>query len=271
MRPLTQIVGSFAYQSHFGTARILQQGVGDPIVGSTKQTGQTPGIGFALHPCSQSPVAIKLRGGQSDSAELVLTPGQKIITGRFTGFDWGLPFGWLGGGRVVLYVIHREDANVSFPSARPAIIFHRLRLTVVNGAADAAPIVNWPLQFPWSNAVRVVAGSNQPQPAGPVFTIEPEATLFKLNTSPFNADVALTLQIRNCDPFDLQAAGAAGYANVNQFYALGFQSVNGRAQVAWLPAEVARLAGDSAAVSILDTASVLGGETVDVVRYGRLM
>lgn len=274
MRSITQIPTTFIYQSYLAAGRMLLQGVGNPIIDSTRRYAQTPGVGLALHPCSQSPVAVKFKGGKLDTAVVTLTPGQKIITGPFSEFEWGLPFGWLGGGTSVLYVIHNEKADVTFPSVRPVVIFHRLQLTIVNGNVDAAPVINWPNQFPWSNAIRVSGGNNQPQPAAPIFSVDPDVALFRLNLTGFLAPVTLTLQIRNVDAFDLKSDPdqTAGYTNVNQFYDLTFNPVAGpnTPAVAWLPAEVARLGGDSAAVSILDTAGVLAGSTVDVIRYGRI-
>jgi len=279
-RAISQIPATFPYQSYFDTTAlsraILMAGVANPIIDSTRQYAQTKGVGVALHPCSQSPVAIKFKGGDADSAVINLTPGQRVFPGDFHEFEWGLPFGWLGGGTVVLYVIHDRKAEIDFPASDSPIIFQRLRMPILDGVVDAAPVINWPLSFPWSNATRVNGAVTAPQQAAPLFHVIPTNTLMRFNAAAgFIAALDLVLQIRNCDPFDLNSAPdqAAGYANQNHFFPITFNPVLGPNVPAplWLTDPVTDLAGDFAAVSILDPASGGLATFVDVVRYGRFM
>lgn len=259
MRSVTQIPANFAIQSYFDRVllqtAILPQPPGNPIVDSTRQYAQTPGVGFALHPSSQSPVAIRAKGGDVDTAVITLTPGQKIITGRFTEFEWGLPFGWLGGGNVVLYVIHNEKADVVFPSARMPIIFHRQTIRVQ--AAVPLAIPNLPLAFPWSNAFSGV----QPVNGGPIFAIDPDVTLLVTESSPPgpNSFWASWDQVPAVNP---------AFATIQ--YLLSFPTPASSGSIIWLPPELGKLAGDAAVLSFFDDVGMVG-IYIDVTRYGRLM
>lgn len=271
MRSVTQLIATFAFQSYFGGNRQLQQTVGSPIVDLTRQYAQTKGVGVALHPCSQSPVAVKFKGGKVDSAQIILTPGQKVIVGPFDEIEWGLPFGWLGGGTSVLYVLHSEAVDVSFPSSRPVVPFHRVQVTIANGNALVVPgTANWPLAFPWTNST---AGSVV-QPGAPMFAVDPDVVMMQLSGA-LALPVTLNVGWVNATPFDLRSPPdqAAGYSNGAHLFEVTFNPVAGPnvASVAWLPRELALLGGDACSFQILDPASALGGRTVDCVRYGRFM
>jgi hypothetical protein len=285
MKSITQLAATFAFQSYFDSGllprAILAQTNGNPIVDSTRQYAQIPGVGVALHPSSQSPVAIKFKGGGADSAVVHLTPGQKILPGDFTSFEWGLPFGWLGGGPVILYVLGDKNTDVGFPSVNSPIIFHRQRVVIEPG--DLGPIVppntpNWPLAFPWGNANRQVGGSRTPQQAAPLFQLVPDIVMLQF-LGLFAVPVDLVIEFVNVDAFDRQSPPdqAAGYSNGLHLYPITVPAVPAPvgplAAVFWLPAEIAKLAGDSAEFHVLDPTSTAGiVETfVDVVRYGRLM
>ena len=278
MKSITQLAATFNFQSYFDntllSTAILTAGNGNPIIDSTLQTAQNKGIGVVLHPASDAPVAIRFHGGEVNSTVIHLVPGQRMITGRFDKFDWGLPFGWLGGGAVILYVLGSEDMDVSFPSVDAPIVIQRLRMQIVNGNSVVAPgTPNWPLAFPWSNANRGTGGGNvTPQPAAPLISIIPDVTLLQYKAA-LGAPLDLNIQFTNAaDPATNSPPDqAAGYSNLIQFLPITIPAVIGPNVAApiWLTPPQSSLAGDACAVTILDPASAVGGQFVDVVRYGR--
>ena len=279
MKAITQLAATYPFQSYFDNAlllnAILSQSIGNQIVNSTRQFAQTPGEGVALHPSSRSPVAIKFHGGDADSAVIHLTPGQKVFPGSFKHIEWGLPFGWLGGGTVILYVLNSKEADIEFPAANVPVVFHRQRCLIVNGNSVAAPgTPNWPMAFPWSNANRSVAGALTPQQASPLFGMVPDVTLLQYNGA-LAAPLDLNIQFTNITSLDQNSPPdqAVGYANGIHFWPVTIPAVIGPnvASLVWLPPEVGHFAGDACAVTFLDPAGVAGGAFIDVVRYGRFM
>jgi hypothetical protein len=281
MNSITQLAATFAFQSYFDSVllsnAILTQTNGSPIVDSTRQYAQVPGIGVALHPASQSPVAIQFHGGSADSAVVHLTPGQKLNVGKFEQFEWGLPFGWLGGGAVLLYVLGGDEADIDFPQSNSPIIFHRQRVRIANAPVAAPSVPNWPMSFAWSNAARGTGGGNvTPQQAAPLFMITPDIVHLQFTGANVLGPIDLNMEIINPDGFDLQSPPdqAVGYSNGVHWWPVTFPAVLGPnvAQVVWLPQEVARLAGDNAVVVFVDPAGALGDTAfVDCVRYGKFM
>ena len=285
MKSVTPISATFAYQSYLDSTAlhqaILAQGAGNVIVDSTKQTAQIPGVGVALHPASNSPVTIVFKG-TSGSDPLVITPGQVVHVDPFVGFDWGLPFGWLGGGPVLLYVMHSKEAQINFAGSNAPVPFHRLRVPITNFNADpAAPgTPNWPLGFPWANAFRLSGTQTIPQQARPVLQVIPDITLMQY-TGACSAPIELIAKWINVDPFDLNSPPdqATGYDNGVHYYPVTISSANqtgggpNLAAPLWLPPEIGQLGGDNAAFYLLDPTNTLGGTGVyvDVVRYGRFM
>ncbi len=266
MRVITQIPATFAMQSYFddalGERAVLSQTVGSPIVPTTLRTVQSRGIGFALHPASETPIAAHARGTEIDTGTVVLAPGQKVITGPFDEFEWGLPFGWLGGGTALLYVIHEKNADVGFSAAHVPLVFQRTRILVTAAAGTARK--NWPSTFPSAN---VAQGANAaPQGGGPLLRVDPDVALLRYNIAAPGAAVPVTLVVYNCDPFDRGLAGAL--ANRSVEIPLTFPASTVAVPVVELPAEFHRLAGPDAVVSIVGAGV---GVAVDVVRYGRLM
>lgn len=286
MKPITQLAATFEFQSYFDDTllsnAILAQANGNPIVDSTKQTSQTPGRGLALHPSSHAPVAVRFKGGDNaDSSTIVLTPGQKVMVGPFDQFDWGLPFGWLGGGRVVLYVIHGNESDIVFPQTHNPVVFHRQRLSIQNAPVAAPGTPNWPMTVPWSNANRSVSGNLTPQQASGLFPIIPERVVFYYRGAPASAlPIDLLLEIINPTAFTRfsmpdQNSGVPGYSNGVLYFPFTVSAIPAPgpnvAAVGWLPPEVNDLAGENAAVYVVDPAGALGGQKIDVVRYGRFM
>lgn len=269
-KAITQIPASFLYQSYFSDAlqhtAILPHPPGSSIIDSTLQTADVEGVGVGLHPCSASPVAIRFKGGESDSAEVILTPGQSIDVGEFTSFEWGLPFGWLGGGTAVLYVKHRPEARIAFPEITSDVVFHRTRM-VIDGDFTAALKRNLPGTFPWQNAVSNVG---TPQEGSPIITVQPTMTLFRLRTAT-TAPVGLYLRFRGVDDLDVDSAGVDQTTD-ETVVPLALNGVPSGFPMAWVTDEIARLTCSAGGVNIVDDANAFGlsGTYIDVVRYGRL-
>jgi hypothetical protein len=274
-RAVTQVPARFAFQSYFSNAlsatAILNQASGSSIVASTKQSAQTPGVGVALHASSKSPVAIRFHGGNADSAEVILVPGQRLDVGAFDSFDWGLPFGWLGGGTVLLYVIHRPDAFVDLGGKPGPIPLQRLRLTIGN-AFPGVLVANWPAAFPWGGAV--YGTDLTPQAGSPIVNVQPTRTALRLRSA-LAAPTTLAFVWRGDDDFDTGANGLTVATADLTTADVSFPSVpagSGAFPFAWLPTEISVLGGDSTCVTVIDAnvGAPLNGAFIDVVRYGML-
>lgn len=189
---VAQIVENYTIQRYIEPATggyFYPQPPGEQIVPSTKKTWSS-GTGFAIvnEAASMSPVAIQLFGKNS-SAPFILRPGEAIYPGEFDSFAYGLPFGWAGGGVVMLKVALAKDVRFEIPSARPEIPYWRVILKI---EADASPLPtlkrNWPSKFPWEHATGSAAGANQN--GSPIIHVEPSRTLLFLPAAGVNAGIA---------------------------------------------------------------------------------
>lgn len=280
-KAVTQIPVRFPYQSYFDGAllerAILNQAPGSPIVVSTLQKSQTPGVGVALHPTSESPVAIRFRGGQADSAEVILTPGQRLNVGTFESFEWGLPFGWLGGGTSLLYVLHNPEAFVDFPASAPApILFQRTRIQV--GPVDGAtPRINWPNAFPWDSAIN--GTDNNPQGGSGIVNVSPSYVMCRLRTV-LAAPTTLSFYWQGTDDIDTLDDGITIDTNNVIEVDVSFPAVPLTSvlfpnpwPVAYFKEEISRFAGPFTMLTVEDNnpgSPLAGGASIDVVRYGVL-
>lgn len=158
----------------------LSQPTGQPIVPSTKKTWSSGhGFGVVNEAASQAPVAIRFFG-RANSAPFILRPGESVYPGEFDSFDYGLPFGWAGGGIVMLKVAQARESRFDLTTARPELIYWRTALKI---EAEANPLptikLNWPSAFPWENAFGA-SGANQN--GNPSIRVEPTRTLLFLPT-----------------------------------------------------------------------------------------
>lgn len=270
-RAITQIPATFLPQSWFSAdyaGALATQAPGDAIVSSTRREAQTPGVAVALHPASESPVAVRFRGGSADSATLVLTPGQVFHVGDFKSFEWGLPFGWLGGGTVLLYVLHTPEAKVDFAGLSTGpVIFHRLRIPVEAVGANPTP-ANWPGAFPWPSAARTIAPAML-QGGTAIVPLTMAHAMFRLGQV-VEAPVPLVLVWTGADPLDIGPTGAVAAGKT--LYELTFPASIGASAagaVAWIPPEVHELTGGATVMQVMDPSGTYVGQTVDVVRYCR--
>lgn len=278
MRAVSQIPVSFLYQSYFDSAleehALLNQPTNELIVPSTKDIAQGHGYAVGVAGYSDAPVAFRFYGSEADSGVVICRPGQLIRPGKFDAFDYGLPFGWLGGGRAMILVAHKDDAILDLGSPRAEMVFHRTRIQI---EASASPLPtlkrNWPLNFPWSRALRDATLIDQQ--GNPLLRVEPTRTLLRLR-SQIAASVTVGLVFRGSNEFDMDSTGAVGTADLaSTFVEVTFPASTDPLFAPYptvsLPEDFLRLACDEGGLSIfnLGVAGIAGLE-VDVVRFGRI-
>lgn len=287
--PGVAVTRLYQFQSYFDDTlletALLQQSKNEPIVGSTMKEEQISGYCVGLHPSSQTPVAfLPLVGGQAGaSAPIILKPGQVYRPhgrpngkpGHFAGFRWGLPFGWLGGGMATLFVFPSSDAGVDWPG-NSEVIFHRQRMKIVAPASlPAAARKNWPMRFPWTQAMR---GTISQQGAA-VIGIKPSKVMMSLRLASLGAPADMRMVIQSSNDLDLSSAGAVVLTGPRfDTYTWGSYVANGGAgdlatnyPVVEYNGPLNRLAADDGGVCLIDmSASTLTDAYVDVVRYGKL-
>lgn len=291
--PGVAITNLFKYQSYYDSTllqnALLLQSVNEPVVGSTVQKANIGGYAFGLHPSSQTPVAVQpIVGGQGASPQtIILHPGQLYrphgrpngAPGNFSGFNWGLPFGWLGGGVATLYVFPSPDADAAWPG-NAEVLFHRQRIAIQQpaglAALGAAP-KNWPLRFPWTQAV---GAAGQSQAGAAIVSIaEPTRTILSLRSNSLAnpSDMRVIWQADN--DFDLDSTGAIILTSPRFITTTwGSYAANGGGgnlgtnfPLMTLTGEIERIAADDGGVVFLDmSGGNLTGLFVDVARYGRL-
>lgn len=307
--PAQQITRQFQFQSYFDSAllerALLTQDPNQSIVQSTLKPEQIPGYALGLAPWSQTPVAVQFTvGGQATSSgALLLKPGEIIRpfglppgvkTGAFTGFNWGLPFGWLGGGIATLLVFQTPDSDVAWPGI-PELIFHRQRMRIyAPGDAPANAPLNWPLRFPWVQALRGAAPSVSQQ-GQPALAVEPTKVRMSLRLDALASASDMRIEVQGSNDFDLDPAGTpfltpvrfkdmtwGTYASSASFGVIG--NLASAFPVQFMPDELVRLSTcdgfDSlntpnvGGFALIDLSGNLsGGEDpvfVDICRYGRL-
>lgn len=295
--PAFEVTNKFLYQSYFddtlGPQALLSQAPGSPIVQSTLATQQVTGYAVGLHPSSECPVAISFftGGQQGGSSPYRLSPGEVIrphgkpgdTSGSFSGFQFGLPFGWLGGGSVLLVVLRTPDARVLWNS-HPEVIYHRMRLQIVAPASiptAAAVVPNWPHRFPWPFAVR--GSNNLTQRGQPALSVTPTNTALRLRV----ADMSLAPADMRClfygtNDFDLDLNGAIASATVSGFEDITWEQTNtyagsvgvGTTQYQtqfFSDSQLTRFAADEGGALVLtSTDARLQSQYVDICRYGKL-
>lgn len=202
--PCVPLAATFLLQSYLNSTDyekgILRQNQNELIVQSTIDSPDITGYGLGLHPSSETPVAVRLKGTKSSgpgaSSVITLKPGEifRPSDGPFSGFDWGLPFGWLGGGTAQLIVFVTPEAWVDWENDNREVLFHRVRLPIVQPASVATvpnSRINWPIRFPWPNAFSV--STDQPQQGKPSIGVNPTRVVIVVRKS---ADIASALTIR---------------------------------------------------------------------------
>lgn len=292
--PAQQISRLFDFQSYFDDTllqqALLEQTRNAQIVESTAKTEQISGYAIANAPWSQTPVSVQFNvGGQPTTSDpLVLMPGQierphglprGMKDGNFSGFTWGLPFGWLGGGLATIVVFQSPDSDVAWPG-NAEVIFHRQRMRILAPAsvATTAP-KNWPLRFPWVNALR--GSGSIPQNGSPQMSIaEPTRVLMSLRMTALAAPADMRILFHESSDFDLDSAGAVIATNARfvdtTWGTYAASGIVGNLNTAYPimtfdGGPLNRLGCDLGGVQLVDlSGGTLAGQYVDVVRYGKL-
>lgn len=296
--PGISVTQVFPYQSYFDNAllqnAILSQPANQLIVNNTTTPALTSNIGgyaIGLHPSSQTPIAVQPNvGGQTASPQaVILRPGQIFRPhgktgdkpGHFSSFDWGIPFGWLGGGVATLYVFVSPDADAAWPGDAE-VLFQRQRMKIY-GAGNAAPAAvpfNWPQRFPWTHAV----GANGQQQAGrPTISISrPTRIEMSLNLASLVNPDTMRMFLYGSGEMAVNSLGAID-ASLTRFYDVTWGTYAAEAPgstittaypVQELTGEMARLSADDGGMLLwslsTNTDQALSGAFVDVCRYGHI-
>ena len=288
--PIQYITQNFVMQSYFdssilnGRGALLVQPVNEAIVPSTARDEFISGYGLGLHPASKCPVAVAFKAGAGGgSSTVVLTPGQIIRPGGgvppFTSFRWGLPFGWLGGGTATLAVFRDPSASIYW-TGNPEVIFHRMRIALVADAGSLGdPGANWPIAFPWVNAVRAADAIAQ----GSVANLAVEGTRILLR---LRSEITTNMDVRfivwRTSEFDTGGtAGDTVTAGEGAFYDVVFQAntyttgsstdaAPERFSTVEITGALAALGGPSARMRLARLAGAAGSPDCDIIRMGRL-
>lgn len=283
----------FPIQSFFvvatdGTQSVLASPQNAEIINVVPRSDSGYSIGLA--PWAQTPIALRFKiGAQNGSSSvIILKPGQIVRPqGRrgepanFNGFEYGLPFGWMGGGLAPLYIFPSAEAELKWESARNEVLFHCQRLTIRESSATppAQPFYNWPTRFPWTNCYRDVNGSAVNQNGDPSLAIvETTKILVRLNDNTSQASpVPVRAVLFGTNELDHNQDGLTINTSGQAFYDFAFP---GNAVIAGmalntpavsLPVDIFGLGGEFAGITIdAPTGSTLIGQTVDIVRFGRL-
>lgn len=295
--PATHFSKLFTFQSYFDATllerAILTQNPNDPIIASTEDSSQESGYSLGLHPSSQTPIAVQfLQGGMPASSVLFLKPGQ-IITpfgrpnpnqaSQFSGFRYGLPMGWLGGGLATICVFHTPKAIATW-TENAELLFQKvtvpiIALAAVTSAANNNARRNWPMRFPWSQALRGSSGVNQA--SNPVLAISPTKVLARLRgVTSLASSYAVRCIFQASNDFGLDNAGAVVNTNTPfiDIYWDIFSSIGTSGNLATqtpfkgMPAEFVRIAADDGGLAIIDNsaAAAFASGSIDFVRYGTL-
>lgn len=287
--PAVEITETFTFQSYFDSTlletAILPQPQNEPIIPSTlSDPAQISGYGIALHPSSEAPIACSFDTGaqQGRSMTYKLSPGQVLrpfgrpdglgVPGSFSGFRFGLPFGWLGGGNVKIIILRTPDAHVYW-NGFPEIIFQRQRMEIIDPAAFPGTIpLNWPKRFPWVNAI---GATGLRQSGTGDLAVTPTRTSLSLRVATLANPVDVRLAFMGTQDFGQLSDGSIDTSD-GRFVDMTWGSYT-QAGPALYPTQVltgesALFGADDGGLVMLDLSAGgdLVGEFVDVVRYGRL-
>lgn len=289
---IVQITEQFPLQSYFdaaaevtnppSTAALVQPSNNNIVESTLKKKENQSGYAVGLAPWSQAPVALKVNFGEGgNSATVLMRPGQVFRPNgnvRFQGFEYGLPYGWLGGGTVTLFLFKTPNSEVWWEGQQSEVLFHRLRTTITAGPAAAPSFRNWPNRFPWPQMYRLatVVESQQGRPS--LTVSRTTKILFRLNqTGEITGDNAATVMFWGTDDFGIGADGVTAVNTDNFFQSIFFPdrtsvAVGGTINpIVGLDPAIAGVPSNTWGINIVaPAASVLVGMTVDICRYGIL-
>lgn len=309
--PGYEVSAVFSLQSYFDDTlmerALFRQAPNQSIVASTlpDEPIQVAGYGLALHPSSETPVAVQFETGaqQGRSQTYHLKPGQLIRPqgekpgqpGFFTGFTWGLPFGWLGGGSATLVVLRSPDAHVEWATDHNEVVFHRIRLPIWDPADPEFPVaggayngpINWPTRFPWPFAqfgANSLTQRGQPSLAVVPTTTEMSLRLATVTVAAAPADGTMRMYFVGADIWASSGPNAASKATISLADVRAVDEIWGTwAQQAGAPAPFnsafptqsltgapAKYAANAGAVLLSSLDPQLQDAFVDITRFGRL-
>jgi hypothetical protein len=287
------LTDNFIFQSYFDstlleTAIVPNNSQGNGIASSTFRDRPVAGVGIALLPMSQTPIAVlpvSLTGDAASQAAVVLKPGEVYYPGStFRSLKYGVPYGWLGGGTVYMVILRENIGDVS-ATGSPEMIVHRQRMIVRDGTYNPASLPkNWPARFPWINATNNLAQAQQGAPfLAPQFT----RVALRLRVTNLAAQGVVRLFVAGTEDFDEQNTAQDAVSAYDapttsgMFYDNFFPVISpSGAQVGGLdlsefPVTVIGKdfippGGDAATAVMLDMTGNTAGNPIDVIRYGTL-
>lgn len=187
------------------------------IIPSTLKDEQGSGYAVAWAADSECPAMIVFKAGDGQkltSQAIRLLPGMLLrphgltrdgSVATFSGFDIGLPFGWLGGGKGRLVLLKTADSFANYISngggaVGREVLIHQVSSKIV-AADDVNAKPNWPKTFPWPAATSqldasgavVVPVSPQGGP-GQLYT-RPSRVIFELTCNAAGLAVATTVGV----------------------------------------------------------------------------
>lgn len=279
----------FPFQSYFDASgaaitpipaqALKDQPTNQGAVQSTLKDYQEEVRAVGLTPWSETPVMVRFRS--PDSPWLPLKPGQVIrpYTGMARdGFEYGLPTGWLGGGKAYLMPFRAEDPMPVWRDDAE-LLFHCFR-TVVRESAPTPPAVgprNWPTHFPWENAYRLDGTRSVAQNGKPVFSVRPTRTFIR-----HSVDLATAARVRivlwGSDEYAHAADGLPPAANSTNAVAVdislpanNYGGLAANPMVTEIPYEITRLSSTNGGITVdCEQNSPMIGQNVEILRYGRL-
>jgi hypothetical protein len=272
----------FPIQSFFDNAALSQallvQSRGNGVVVADKQPN-VKGSFVGLSPDSQTPVAFRpLSVDKTVGAQtIILVPGQ-VIRIAVNGFEWGLPYGWLGGGLANLIVANNEDPFINWPQVKTEVLLHRFRAQIQADGASAGLTytASMPNRFPWPSAQR--SGTTATSQAGqPIIAPELTRVALRLRVNNLAATADMRIVFKATDDFDTGSdgltPGTADFSYVNVTFPQadpGALSLSFPVVEANLPA---RLGGDVSTIALVDltgASALLASKFVDILRYGKI-
>jgi hypothetical protein len=276
-----------------------------PVGGSNSQnTGvQIGGYAVGALPSNETPLAIRFKSGgqQGNSPVMLLLPGQVITphglvemgqkvgekserSGSFSGFDLGLPFGWLGGGVGTVVILKNPNARVDW-HAPGEVMYHQSTYAIVAvPGAGAGPIgtppFNYPERFPWPQAqvlapVTAIAINQGGTPKLQIGT--PTRAQLRLRVSGLATAPRVYMSWQSMNPMDVGTDGLTPAANNSYWvdtWPVDPLNASLGANGAWpyhaMPTDYLRMFADAGGLNCYDIDGPLVGKFLDIQRWGRL-
>lgn len=278
----------FPLQSFFDNTQlnqaILTQDPNSPTVAEVSNVNVS-GRCVGLHPDSQCPVAVRLKS-QTGQVVATLTPGQVVnglIPDGFTSLDWGLPFGWPGGGLAKLVIADSDAPFVGWPQVKTEVLLQRQRMQIVADASPstspAASAVNWAGRFPMKNGYRYNTGTPSspiPQSGSPEIAAEITRIVMRLRVNNLGAPATMRVLMRGIDDFDIGSDGSTiSYTDLSTLDVQWPMQLAAQTSAPYPVIEIrdvpAALRGDSCVVTLSDAKNAaLTNAFVDVLTYGKI-